>query len=111
MMEILKLLGGNIAWVLGGIIAILSLLLGISKKQVKKQKKKVKEKEAVIAHQDDQAEIIQAGTDNASAVQETIKESEKEKEAVIEKVKEAKTPEEVIKVANDLVDSINSDIK
>jgi len=87
--------------VLGAVFGFLCLLLGIERGKVKKQKAKVKDARTATS-------LSQIAQKSATKALETKKTLDTEKAKKIKEVEGGKTNEEVIKTANDNVDSFNA---
>lgn len=92
---------------LGVIFAFLLSLLGIEKNKNKKKDAKILKQEQEIEQQKKQTEVFKVAQEAVLQAVEIERLLEKEKVAIEKKIEEAKTDEEVIKIANDLVDSFN----
>lgn len=97
----------NIIIIIGAIIAVILGLFGIEKHKNKKLGEKLEQEEQKSATLEIQTEIYKANqeaTVEAVQAQDEQKESQEKEEQEIEK---AQTNEEVIAIANDIVDSFN----
>ncbi|PKL11649.1 MAG: hypothetical protein CVV52_13115 [Spirochaetae bacterium HGW-Spirochaetae-8] len=95
-------------WLFGGLFTILLVLLGIEKANNKKKNITIVEQATAIKTAEKQADIQEAAKDAVVAVHEGLAEIEKEQRVEEEKIEEAKTDEEVIAIANDIVGRFNA---
>ena len=95
-------------WLFGGLFTLVLVLLGIEKASNKKKEEVIEKQATAIKTAEKQAEINEAAREAVVAVHEGLVEIEKEQRAEEEKIKEAKTDEEVIAIANDIVGRFNA---
>lgn len=92
----------------GVIVAFLLSLLGIERSKNKRKDVKIQQQEQEIVKQKKQTEIYKVAQEAVKEAVEVEKKLDKENVIVQKKIEEAETDEEVIKIANDLINSFNS---
>ena len=98
--QILKLIGG-------GIVAFLFAILGIQRKKIVKQKEEIKEKEEEVKQAQKTAQDAQKATEVVITHAKAKDAIDKQETANAVKIEEAEDEEELIDVANALIDSFN----
>lgn len=95
-------------WLGAGVIAVLMALLGIERKKVEKKDKKIAEQQQEIQHEKKQNKVYKAAKEATVEAVGQIAEVDGKQEAEEQKIEEAKTDEETIAIANDIVDRFNA---
>lgn len=96
-----------VGWIVGAIVTILFTLLGIEKGKVAKRDKKLKQQEGEIKVLEKTKEATKAESEVTKEVAKEIVEKKEEQVKKEQEVEKAKDADEVIDIANDLVDKFN----
>ena len=92
-----------IEWVIGIILGLFALL-GIQTFRVKKNKQKVTELKEVVVEKEKQNSIYKTTISHSDEAKTEVEKVTKEYEKMEEELDEAKTTDDIIRVANDIVD-------
>jgi gas vesicle protein len=92
----------------GVIVAFLLSLLGIERSKNKRKDVKIQQQKQEIVQQKKQTEVYKVAQEAVKEAVEVEKKLDKENVIVQKKIEEAESDEEVIKIANDLINSFNS---
>ena len=96
-----------IEWVIGIILGLLALL-GIQTFRVKKNKQKVTELKEEVVEKEKQNVIYKTTISHSDEAKQEVEKVTKEYEKMEEELDEAKTTDDIIRVANDIVDKFMS---
>ena len=96
-----------IEWVIGIILGLLALL-GIQTFRVKKNKQKVTELKDEVAEKEKQNVIYKTTISHSDEAKQEVENVTQEYEKLEEELDEAKTTDDIIRVANDIVDKFMS---
>jgi uncharacterized membrane protein (DUF106 family) len=100
-----------IEWVIGiilGLFALLGTLLGIQTFRVKKNKQKVTELKEEVVEKEKQNSIYKTTISNSDEAKTEVEKVTQEYEKLEGELDEAKTTDDIIRVANDIVDKFMS---
>jgi predicted nuclease with TOPRIM domain len=100
-----------IEWVIGiilGLFALLGTLLGIQTFRVKKNKQKVTELKEEVVEKERQNSIYKTTRSHSDEAKQEVENVTQEYEKLEEELDEAKTTDDIIRVANDIVDKFMS---
>ena len=98
----------NLIIIIGAIFAFLLSLIGIEKRKVKKRDVKILDLEQEVSHEKKQGEVYKVNQEITTEAVEAIEEVEQQQEEVEEAIEEAESDEEVVKIANDIINQFNS---
>ena len=93
--------------IIGAVLALLLALLGIEKRNNKKKDEQIAHQEQLILHQKKQVELHEVNREMATKTSEALNTIEQTQQKEERKIDEAKTAEDVIAIANDIVDRFN----
>lgn len=96
-----------IEWVIGIIFGLLALL-GIQTFRVKRNKKKVTELESEVVEKEKQNIIYKTSISHSDEAKKEVEKVTKEYEKMEEELNEAKDTDDIIRIANDIVDKFMS---
>lgn len=96
-----------IEWVIGIILGLLALL-GIQTFRVKKNKQKVTELKEEVVEKEKQNSIYKTTISHSDEAKTEVEKVTQEYEKLEEELNEAKTTDDIIRVANDIVDKFMS---
>lgn len=96
-----------VEWVIGIILGLLALL-GIQTFRVKKNKQKVTELKEEVIEKEKQNSIYKTTISHSDEAKQEVEKVTQEYEKLEEELNEAKTTDDIIRIANDIVDKFMS---